>query len=735
MRSSVFAAVAAIATCALGWSCAQTASAQEKFSIALLPDTQNYAEKSSYGVYAHQTQWIVNNRAQRNLKFAVHLGDITQHNLTAEWQVASAAHQTLDNANFPYSMVNGNHDLFPSAQLYKRVSSFSQYFGPTRFSSRSWYGGYFSPTNDSNFTLFEVGALKFMVVSLEFVPRKDVVTWANQLITAHPDRRVIIATHCHVDFDGNHTKACADNYDVEGREGIDLWEELISRHSNIFLAVSGHVQGVAYNKRTGLNGNVVHEILTDFQDEPVLGNGTALGNGWLRVLNFDPALNQIAVETLSVEAGNFAIFANGAPTFYLSYDKIASPTADQHNLKNYSFSYGMGALPAYAYSVGDLRFKDRTVNTSLAGKNYSPRVCAANNGSFYVTWQDDRDANGVGQIYARGFDKDGNALFTDKVVNTVGDGEQRNPDIACDDAGNFAVVWEDDQDDNGSYQILARGFLANGNQRFADISVNSVSAGQQYKPSIGMDSDGDFVVAWEDDQDGNGSFQILARGFNATGAQRWADKTINSNSAGQQFKPSVALDASGDFVVAWEDDQDNNGYFNVYARGFTAAGAARIADFRVNSDAAGQHSRPSIALDQDGDFIVAWEDDADDNGYYQIRARGFAFAGSQKVAELTVNTVGDGQQFAPAVAMNNGGEFVVAWEDDKDDNGAFQMLGRGFNVSGTQKLADFTVNSDSSGQQYLPSIAFDEQKRFVVGWQDDMDGDGNYLILARNFNF
>lgn len=48
--------------------------AQSSFSIVLLPDTQNYAEKSSYGVYAHQAQWIVNNRSARNIQFVVHLG-------------------------------------------------------------------------------------------------------------------------------------------------------------------------------------------------------------------------------------------------------------------------------------------------------------------------------------------------------------------------------------------------------------------------------------------------------------------------------------------------------------------------------------------------------------------------------------------------------------------------------------------------------------------------------------
>lgn len=718
------------------WSwAAASAEAQSPFSIVLLPDTQNYSEKSSYGVYAHQTQWIVNNRAQRNIQFAVHLGDVTNHDTAVEWNVASAAHATLDNASLPYSITNGNHDLFPSSQLHLRQSMFSQYFGPQRFQGKSWYGGAFDASNENNYFLFQTGSLKFLVLSVEFVPRKDVVSWANQVIRNHPDRRVIVATHCHSNRDGDHATGCADGYNVEGREAVDLWEELGQRHSNIFLMVSGHIQGVSYRQRTGLAGNVVHEILTDYQSEPVRGTGTALGNGWLRVLNFDPAQNRISVESLSVEAGNFSIFANGTPELYLPYNQIASPTSTRHNLQNYTVSYDMQTASNNAYAVGDVLFRDRLAHTALSGTHFDPRVAAAPNGNFVAVWEDDSDGNAVGQIHARAFDKDGNALFAEKVVNSIGSGQQQQPDVAMDDQGNFVVVWEDDQDNDGKSQIMARGFLANGSQRFADLTVNSVAGGHHRKPAVAAAAAGNFVVTWEDDQDDNGYYQVLARGFTATGANRIATFTVNSVSGGQQLHPAIGMDGPGNFVIAWEDDQESDGLLQVYARGFAATGAARIADFRVNTGTTGTHMSPSLALDQDGDFVVAWEDDTDNNGSFQVLGRGFSSAGAQRIAQFTVNTVSGGQQYAPALGMDASGDFAVAWEDDQDNNGSFQVLARTFTASGAQRRADFTVNSDSSGQQYVPSSAMDEQNRFVVGWQDDMDGDGSFSILTRNLSW
>ncbi|WP_437523184.1 metallophosphoesterase [Sorangium sp. So ce726] len=725
-----------VAAFALWCVATRSASAQAAFSVVLIPDTQNYSEFSSYEVYEHQMQWLVDNRAARNIKFAVHLGDITNHDTEIEYDVASAAHALLDNAGVPYSMTIGNHDIYPSNEAYKRSSLYADYFGQPRYEGESFYGGAYDASNINNYTYFEAGGLKFMVVSLEFAPRKDVVTWANQVIANHPDRRVIVATHCHMNNNAEHASGCADGYNLEGRDGVDLWEELIQRHSNVFMSVSGHIQGVSYRRRTGNNGNIVHEILNDFQSEPVLGNGHALGNGWLRVLTFEPAQNQITVESLSVEDGNCAIFANCQATLYLNYNQAQSPTATKHNQQNYAIGYDMqAALPAYAYTASDILFKDRMANVQLTGKHFDPKVATAPNGNFVVVWEDDHDDNGVGQIYARGFDPDGNARFSQLAVNSVDSGQQRRPSVAVDDSGRFVVVWEDDQDDNGVYEIMARGFNANGSERFHDRTVNTVSDGQQSRPAVACDASGNFVVAWEDDQDGNGYYQILARGFTAAGAQRIATFTVNSVAAGEQFNPAIAMDSDGDFVVAWEDDQDDDANFQIYHRGFTATGGNRFAQRAVNTNTAGQHTMPSIGMANNGNFVVAWEDDQDDNGYYQIYARGFTITGTERFGVTTMNSVADGQQVAPSVGMRGDGAFAVVWQDDQDDNGVYQILGRDFTAAGAQHRADFTVNSDSSGQQRLPVMSMDDQGRFVVAWEDDMDGNEKALILVRNFNY
>ncbi|HRX17819.1 MAG TPA: hypothetical protein P5135_02070, partial [Gemmatimonadales bacterium] len=58
--------------------------ATEGWSFVLLPDTQCYSE-SHPEVFLAQTEWIARQRHARNIRFVLHLGDITNNNVLPEW--------------------------------------------------------------------------------------------------------------------------------------------------------------------------------------------------------------------------------------------------------------------------------------------------------------------------------------------------------------------------------------------------------------------------------------------------------------------------------------------------------------------------------------------------------------------------------------------------------------------------------------------------------------------------
>jgi hypothetical protein len=104
--------------------------------------------------------------------------------------------------------------------------------------------------------------------------------------------------------------------------------------------------------------------------------------------------------------------------------------------------------------------------------------------------------------------------------------------------GDFVVVWQGQAETSG---IRARGFAADGSERFAEMTVNrGLETGS--KPDVAMAHNGDFVVVWKHDPVGDGDSDIYARGFAADGTERFAEIKTNAGPAPwNDFAPRVAI--------------------------------------------------------------------------------------------------------------------------------------------------------------------------------------------------
>ena len=272
---------------------AQTSS---DFSVVLLPDTQYYSE-SHPTIFQQQTQWIVDNRAAWNIQAVLGEGDIVNTPGQAyEWINADEAIHTLDVANIPYALAIGNHDYDNIAPSSRGTVAYNNTFGVARYTSKPWYGGHYGTTNESFYISFTTNGQKYIVLALEYYPRTAILDWADDLMTANPDAIFFITTHA-FEYTDNAREDVCDTNDMRnsGQNAQSVWESVLKKHSNVQLVVSGHVIGnnTAHRTDEGLNGNLVHQIFTNFQN---LTNG---GNGYLRILKFRPSLNKIEVYTYS----------------------------------------------------------------------------------------------------------------------------------------------------------------------------------------------------------------------------------------------------------------------------------------------------------------------------------------------------------------------------------------------------------------------------------------------------
>jgi hypothetical protein len=385
------------------------------------------------------------------------------------------------------------------------------------------------------------------------------------------------------------------------------------------------------------------------------------------------------------------------------------------------------------------------VNAFTSNNQYNPAISASASGDFVVTWTDNGHDGYLRGIFGQRFSSSGMRVGTDFQVNTYTTQIQQESSVAAENNGDFVVVWQSYHQDGpgaaqGRYGSFGQRFGSNGARIGVEFMVNTYTSDHQQFPRVASDVDGDFVVVWESRlQDGSG-FGIFGRRFDSSGAALASEFQINSFTASNQQRPAVALDADGDFVVAWESVQQDGQEYGIFAKRFNSSGGALATEFQVNSYTTQRQNRPVIAAEADGDFVVAWQSMNQDGpvgglGGYGIFARRFTSAGAPQAVEFMVNVRTTNYQRFPAIATDNAGNFVVTWESSYQDGDGQAAMGRRVTGAGTAFGPEFQANTYTVDGQRETAVAFTDGGEFVVTWRTDEPQDGAaYGVFAQRLS-
>jgi hypothetical protein len=197
--------------------------------------------------------------------------------------------------------------------------------------------------------------------------------------------------------------------------------------------------------------------------------------------------------------------------------------------------------------------------------------------------------------------------------------------------------------------------------------VNSYTTSSQYLPSVASGAGGNFVVVWQSHGQDGESGGIFGQRYDSGGVAQGDEFRVNSYTLSSQRLPSVASDASGNFVVVWQLS-GLYGAEGIFGQRYDSAGVPQGEEFQVNSGTA-YPGLPSVASDTIGNFVVVWDDpDVDSTGVFGQR---YDSAGVAQGDEFQVNTFTTDRQAHASVGATGTNAFVVAWESEGQDGSEY----------------------------------------------------------------
>jgi hypothetical protein len=128
-------------------------------------------------------------------------------------------------------------------------------------------------------------------------------------------------------------------------------------------------------------------------------------------------------------------------------------------------------------------------------------------------------------------------------------------------------------------------------------------------------------------QDGSGS-GIFAQRYDATGVPQGTEFQVNTFTSSDQIYPSVAVDASNNFVVVWRSQNQDGSGQGVYGQRYNSAGVPQGAEFQVNAYSTNDQADPHAAKDAAGNFAVIWTSTGQDGSAGGVFGKRFDAAGN-----------------------------------------------------------------------------------------------------------
>ena len=309
--------------------------------------------------------------------------------------------------------------------------------------------------------------------------------------------------------------------------------------------------------------------------------------GWGVSACFSICASQVAAQFVPL-GSEFTVAASPSV-----YGVAAAPDGDFVIVWDGDDGSAIGVFGRRYMSNGQAIGTEFQVNSYTTDDQEHADVAVGGDGSFVVTWTDavlDGDIIGV---FAQRYSSSGQRAGTQFQVNTYTPGQQFDTHVAAGPTGDFVIVWTSSAARTAPPAgVFGQRFNSSGQTQGTEFLVNTFTQTTQGRADIASDATGNFIVVWrsgnfyssDPGQDGS-SYGIFGQRYASAGQRVGTEFQVNTYTTGGQEFPAVGVDSDGDFVVAWEGPSD------IFAQRFASAGQSLGTEFRVNGYTAGSHLR------------------------------------------------------------------------------------------------------------------------------------------------
>jgi hypothetical protein len=343
--------------------------------------------------------------------------------------------------------------------------------------------------------------------------------------------------------------------------------------------------------------------------------------------------------------------------------------------------------------------------TWTSGDSEHPAVAVDSGNTIHVVYRD--DISGNFEIYYKKSTDGGLAWTTKRLTWTAGDSFK--PAIALDSSNTIHVVWSDNTAGN---EEIYHQRSTNGGVTWGSAKRLTWTAGDSFRPEIALDSYDTVHVVWTDDTLGWPNHEIYYR-KSTDGGDTWVGTKRLTWNAGMSVSPAIALDSINTIHVFWDDSTTGN--HEIYYKKSTDGGSTWGIAKRLTWNSGMSYS-PVVVLDSSDNMNMVWYDITPGN--FEIYFRRSIDGGTNWSAatRITWNT---GSSFASDIAVDASGHINVAWEDDTPGNYEIyfkRSTNGGVSWSAAKRL---TWNAENS---FSPEIAVDSSSNIHVLWYDHTPG-------------